>query len=114
MVKTEDNGVLCMVYHSETATFLMTSALTLHGLFTPTTLEAMAYREALALVHDLNIQRVCMATDYLEVIKNLNLQYLGEYVMIIREIKERASLFLTSSFKQDSKRLQRRGTSTCS
>jgi hypothetical protein len=64
IVKIGDNGVLCMVYHSEIATFLMTSALTLHGSFTPTTLEAMAYREALALVHDLNIQRVCVATTW--------------------------------------------------
>jgi hypothetical protein len=44
-----------------------------------------------------------VATECLEVINNLNKQYLGEYGVITREIKETASLFSASSFKHKSR-----------
>jgi hypothetical protein len=53
----------------------------------------------LALGQDLNLQRMYVATECLEVINNLNKQYLGEYGVITREIKETAGLFLTSVFE---------------
>ena len=64
-------------------------------------LEAMVCREALALAQDLNLSHVCVASDCLEVVNNLQQNYMGIYGMITKEIKETAALFATVSFKHE-------------
>jgi hypothetical protein len=53
-------------------------------------LEALACREALALVADLNLGDITVASDCLEVVKGLHDQYLGLSSHILVEIKDTA------------------------
>jgi hypothetical protein len=61
----------------------------------------MACREALALAQDLNIQKICVASDCLEAIKNLTQPYDGGYGAVIREIIDTATLFRYVVFKHE-------------
>ena len=101
IAKTGEGGSLAVVCRSEDGVFLGASAITMHGSYTPPAMEALACREALALAQDLNIQNICVATDCLEVINNLEKPYFGHYGVITREIKETARLFLRVVFRHE-------------
>jgi ribonuclease HI len=103
VAKTGNGGALAVVCRSEAGEFLGASALTLNVGYSPATLEAMACREALALAQDLNIQKICVASDCLEVIKNLTQPYDGRYVAVIREIKDTTTLFQSVVFKHEAR-----------
>jgi hypothetical protein len=66
-------------------------------------LEALACREALALAQDLDLHRICVATDGLKVVNNLQQPYTGAYRVITREIKDTARYFEEVVFKHESK-----------
>ncbi|XP_071679666.1 uncharacterized protein [Lolium perenne] len=103
VAKTGNGGALAVVCRSEAGEFLGASALTLNVGYSPATLEAMACREALALAQDLNIQKICVASDCLEVIKNLTQPYDGGYGAVIREIKDTTTLFQSVVFKHEAR-----------
>jgi hypothetical protein len=64
----------------------------------------MACREAQALAHDVNdLQNICLASDFLEVIKNLHNPYFGCYGAVIREIKETSISFTSLVFRHESR-----------
>jgi hypothetical protein len=67
----------------------------------PTTLEAMACREALALAQDLQISHLCIASACLEVIKSLQGTFMGIHAMITEEVKALSSLFTSVVFKHE-------------
>jgi hypothetical protein len=77
------------------------STLTISGLDNPATLEVVACRKALALAQDLSLSRVCVASDCLEVIRNLQQPYMGAYSIIVDEIKETKTLFSSVSFRHE-------------
>jgi hypothetical protein len=57
-----------------------------------------ACREGLVLATDLNLSRIKIASDCLEVINSLDDGYLGRFSSVTREIKSRASDFAEVSF----------------
>lgn len=59
----------------------------------PWVLEALACREALALVEDIHIQKMIVASDCLQMINNLHGEYGGSYSMVTQEIKAKSSGF---------------------
>jgi hypothetical protein len=80
--KNGPGGAVAVVCRSEAGTFMGASTLTISGLDNPATLEAMACREALALTQDLTLSHICVASDCLEVIRNLQQPYMGAYSII--------------------------------
>jgi hypothetical protein len=63
----------------------------------------MKCREALALAQDLQQQRVTVALDCLPVVNHLARDYAGNYTMVLREIKELASLLVEASFRHENR-----------
>jgi hypothetical protein len=57
-----------------------------------------ACREGLVLATDLNLSRIKIASDCLEVINSLDDGYLGRFSSVTREIKSRASDFAEVAF----------------
>ena len=73
--------------------FLGSSALVIVEIWDPTTLEAIACREAIALAEDLHIQRMVVASDCKQVIGDITRGHKGSYGSIISEIKSRSLRF---------------------
>ena len=69
--------------------FLGASAVIFEGLLDPTILEAQACNEALGLAADLHVHFVCVASDCLEVISNINNGAPCRYFALLEEIKHR-------------------------
>jgi hypothetical protein len=65
--KTSNKGAMVVVARDANGIFLGCSVVTVEGIMDPATLECMACREALALVSDLNLHHIKVATDCLEV-----------------------------------------------
>lgn len=63
------------------------------GVDDPTTLEAIACREALPLAEDLQLQRVIVASDARQVILDINNRSRGHYGAIISKINSYSCLF---------------------
>ena len=70
--KVGDRGASAVICRDRHGMFLGASAVIFEGLLDPTTLEAQACNEALALAADLHAQSVCVASDSLEVITNIH------------------------------------------
>jgi ribonuclease HI len=82
------------------------SSLIVDGISEPSVLEAMACQEALALVQDLHVQRITVASDCLVVISDMARPYLEAYsMMILKEIKDSTASFAEVSFRHESKNL---------
>jgi hypothetical protein len=71
VAKTSDKGAVAAVARESNGRFIGCSILTVEGLTDPAILESMACREALALSSDLNVNRIKVATDCLEVANSL-------------------------------------------
>ncbi|TVU03622.1 hypothetical protein EJB05_50809, partial [Eragrostis curvula] len=70
----------------------------MEGITDPEMAEAMAWREGMALASDLVLQKFRLATDCLNVVRNLQGTAMGAYGYIVREIKARAKDFIDVSF----------------
>ena len=70
--RNEARGAAAVICRDETRAFLGASAIVFDGLVDPPSLEAQACNEALALAKDLNLRRVQVASDCLEVLNNIN------------------------------------------
>lgn len=88
-------------YRDSQRPFMGASTLTISGLDNLATLEAVACREALSLSRRISAYPVCVASDCLEVIRNLQQPYMGAYSMIVDEIKETKTLFSSVSFRHE-------------
>jgi ribonuclease HI len=86
-------GALAALCRSDDGLFLGASTIVRRGIIDPTILEALACREALALVLDLQLTKVKIATYCLEVIKSMEGSYLRKCSTIIQEIKLHTSDF---------------------
>lgn len=94
VAKTSCRGAVAAVARDEKGEFLGCSVLTVEGLTDPTTLESMACREGIALAADLNLQRVKLSTDCLQVANSLCSSIdRGRYGAVIRECQEWSKQF---------------------
>lgn len=97
--KATDTGAVAEVCHDDEGKNLGASAVIIHGITDPATLEGYACREALSLAEDLMLQKVKVASDCLRVIHDLcSPTQLGDNCMIIKEINARRSSFLACEF----------------
>ena len=80
------------------------------GLIDPTSLEAQAWSEALALAHDLNLQDLVIASDFLEVVSNINNEALPVYAPILQEIYMSRNFFSSAIFRLNVGRIISRPT----
>ena len=78
------------------------------GITGPTTLEALAVREALALAEDLNIQAIHVASDCKQIVNHIRQRVRGNYDGIVKDIIEMTSVFASCKFSFES-----RGTYCC-
>ena len=94
IAKTEIKGGVGAICRDEQGRFLGASAAVYEGISEPATLEAYACREALELAGDLNIQRIMVASDCLNVITEIKSgSASGRHCMILRDIQQRRSDF---------------------
>ena len=69
--KNSDIAAVAAMARDETGMFLGASALVVEGITSPEVAEAMACREGLALASDLDLQKIRIATDCVNVVKNI-------------------------------------------
>ena len=63
------------------------------GISDPETMEVLALREGLALINDLSLSRVRMASDYANAVRGMAGSTSGVYGQIVKELKEGAATF---------------------
>jgi hypothetical protein len=81
--------------------YLGASAIVIVGIYDPPSLEALACREALALAEDLALQHIQVASDCKTVVEDTSEGTMGNYSMIIRAIKARATNFQGCIFSHE-------------
>ena len=77
------------------------SIFTLAGIEDPTTLEAIAVRESLALAEDLYERRIFVSSDCKVVIEDINKGSAATYGAVIREIIDHSKTFTLCSFNHE-------------
>ena len=77
--------------------------LVVEGTTSPEVAEAMACREGLALASDLDLQKIRIVTDCVNVVKNIYGQGMGLYGHIVIEIKAGAARFVDAQFVHESR-----------
>ena len=105
--KDQEGGAVAAVCRSSNGTYLGASAVVVHGITDPGTLEALACREAIALAQDLSLDRVVVSSDCLEVISSMKSANLGRFSTILKEIKASTSGFSVVSFIHEKRELNR-------
>nr|XP_051196898.1 uncharacterized protein LOC127310254 [Lolium perenne] len=93
ILRTGTRGSVSALCRSEQGVFVGASTRVIDGVFDPTIMEAMACAEGLSLAHDLQLQRICLASDCLEVVQSVMASSMGKYGIIIKEIKARKAAF---------------------
>ncbi|KAI5009183.1 hypothetical protein ZWY2020_010231 [Hordeum vulgare] len=91
-------GSFSVICRNSSGVFLGASAIKIHGVSDPTTQEALACREALALAADLDLHRILIASDYQRVVNDINNVTGGVYASISREIKDTSDSFDSCTF----------------
>ena len=86
-------GTVAAICRNRDGLYLGASSVVFRGITDPTTLEALAVREALALAEDLNIQAIHVASDCSVVIDDLKRRSGAGYGAIIHEILEYTTTF---------------------
>jgi ribonuclease HI len=104
VAKTASRGAVGVVCRSYEGTYLGASAVVFEGITHPGCLEAMACREALALLDDLHEGPVVIATDCLEVVKGLQEANMGIYSHVLQEVKEKARVRGGVVFRHENRR----------
>ena len=86
-------GATTAICRDEHEHFLGASAVVLNGQTNSACLEAIACNEGFALVQDLDIRKVKVVSDCLEVVINFQKKAKCSYSMILREVEDTAKLF---------------------
>ncbi|XP_073362125.1 uncharacterized protein [Aegilops tauschii subsp. strangulata] len=86
-------GAAAAICRDERGHFLGASAVVLNGQTNSACLEAIACNEGFALAQDLNIRKIKVASDCLEVVTNFQKKAKCSYSVILREVEDRAKLF---------------------
>ena len=104
VAKTENRGAVSAVCRDDTGTFVGASAITVEGITDPEVLEAVACAEALSLASDLQLARVYVSSDCLNIIKEINGgPRRGLHCMIVKEVLFRKEQFQEVIFTHDSR-----------
>ena len=101
LAKNTTKFTMADVARDETDNFLGASALVMEGITDPEMAEAMACHEEMTLASDLVLQKFKLASDCLNVVRNLQGTAMGAYGHIIREIKARAEDFTEVRFTHE-------------
>jgi ribonuclease HI len=96
--KNQARGSVAAVVRSASGEFLGASAVVFPGCVEAEMPEALACREALALAKDIDARRIRVASDCLNVIRNIKDRSKGTYAHIIQEISKVSSGFEKASF----------------
>jgi ribonuclease HI len=91
--KTSGHGSVAAVAQSKDRVFRGASTVVFAGKTEPETLEALAYREALALARDINNRRIMIASDCSTVIRSIKEGSRGVYAHIVQEIADSMNEF---------------------
>lgn len=91
--RSDLRGAVSAICRDATGKFLGASAIVMDGLNDPTTLEAIACSEALSLAFDLDISKIQVAIDCLEVVKNVKERNPCKYGAIIHEFIKKKEHF---------------------
>ena len=91
-------GSVAAICRNRDGLYLGASSVVFRGITDPTTLEALAVREALALAEDLNIQAIHVASDCSVVIDDLKRRSGAGYGAIIHEILKYSTSFTSCNF----------------
>lgn len=89
----EQKGAVSAVRRDANGVYLGASSVVFEGLTHPATLEAIACSEAMSLASDLNLTRVQIATDCLQVVRNVKEANPCSYGVIIKEILTKKAMF---------------------
>jgi hypothetical protein len=85
--KTGKSGAIAAVCRATDGRFLGASAIVINSTDDPAVLEAMARREALSLAADLNIQKMRIISNCLEVVNTLKGYYFGRLSSVVIETR---------------------------
>lgn len=102
--KIGDQAASAVVCRDKRVMFLGASAIIHDGLLDPAVLEAQACREALSLAMDLHVQSICVASDCLEVVTNIEAGVPCQYFSILQEIKHQRRSFHDVNFIYESRK----------
>jgi ribonuclease HI len=92
-----------VVARDDKGTFLGASVMVRYGITDPETMEIMACNEGLALTADLLLSKIRLACDNISAIRNIYDGGLNPYGQIVREIKARASSFVSCDFVHENR-----------
>lgn len=98
-----DRGAASAVCRDENGYFLGASAIVIEGLTDPASLEALACGEALSLAFDLNLSKVQVATDCLQVLRNIREDNPCAYASIVKEFIIKQRMFASALLSHKSR-----------
>ena len=101
--RRERKGAVSAICRNVTGTFLGASSIVFEGLTHPSTLEAIACSEAMSLALDLNLSWLQIATDCLQVVRNIKEDNPCSYAVIIKEILAKKALFQEVSISHENR-----------
>ena len=93
LCRTKTKGAVAVVCRNDQGRFVAASAMVCPTIQDIETLEAIACAEALALAEDCGIRKIKVASDCLNVVNNIKENPRCSYMMILRDIQERAKAF---------------------
>ena len=98
---------MAIVCHTNQGGFIAASAMVIPHITDPKTLEAMACSEALALAEDCGIRSFVVASDCLNVVKNVREMPRCSYMMILQDIHQRSKSFSFVRFAHEGRNFNR-------
>ena len=102
--KVSDRAATTVVCRDKRGNYLGASAIIYDGRLDPTILEAQACCEALSLALDLQVQSICVASDCLEVVLNIQDEVPCRYFSILQDIKHERSHFQDVKFLHENRK----------
>ncbi|XP_051221399.1 uncharacterized protein [Lolium perenne] len=108
VAKTQKRGAAACVCRDEEGRFLGASATVYDGITGPEVLEALACSEAVALAEDMDLSKISVAVDCLNVIQELTRsEHKGQHCMIVKEILVRKTIFSQAMFSHERREANR-------
>lgn len=101
--RADKSAVVSAVCRDDASKFVATSAVVCKDITDPTILEAYVCNEGMNLAKDCYVSRLCLASDCLEVIKNLKDVSRCSYMTVLEEITAKAGNFQSCSFRHESR-----------
>nr|BAC98603.1 hypothetical protein [Oryza sativa Japonica Group] len=97
-----NKGAVGAICRDTSGKFVAASAMVWEGMSDPTTLEALACNEGLAIAMDCNILKVCIASDCQEVIMGIATIPKCRCLVVLNDINIRSHHFVRAEFRHES------------